>query len=469
MKAFLTMNILIKNRWGFLVAVLCLASVGRAADAVILRIGAARADITPDPEVLNWVTGKPYKEILDRLFVQALVVDDGSQKVAILRWDLVDVSESARDEVRKRISSTLQIPAENILINASHNHSAPWAPVYTDGYRGKERDVWWVLRHMPSQNDEPHFKNWMRQLLDQSLKATQAAVAALQPATLSVARVSIGEYVQNRRPRAPRWGVVPVPAGANRSRNTDPAVLVGGATFGALDRTMSMLSFRDGADRIIASLFQMSCHSVSIYPSNPGLSADWPGPATAKISAALGGAEAMFLQGCTGDINPWRRGREAVDEMAKALGEKARAAEAEHARLVPGKLQVARAELGLPLTPAAQTRTGLESVRAEIQVIVCGPVAIVALPGEVMTEVGMAIRAGSPFPQTLVLGYSNGNGVHYVGMPGEKARGGYEAGVAGAGTDECGAMLMETAVRLLNEVYARAQPMPPARSVQHSK
>eukprot|EP01035_Chromulina_nebulosa_P050470 gene50470-68621_t len=45
------------------------------------------------------------------------------------------------------------------------------------------------------------------------------------------------------------------------------------------------------------------------------------------------------------------------------------------------------------------------------------------------------MRARSPFPQPLVLGYSNGNGAHYVGMPGEKARGGYEAGVAGAGTE----------------------------------
>jgi hypothetical protein len=65
----------------------------------------------------------------------------------------------------------------------------------------------------------------------------------------------------------------------------------------------------------------------------------------------------------------------------------------------------------------------------------------------------VAIREQSPFPQTLVLGYSNGNGVHYVGMPGEKARGGYEMGVAGAGTDECGALLVGAATRLLRQVY----------------
>jgi hypothetical protein len=38
-------------------------------------------------------------------------------------------------------------------------------------------------------------------------------------------------------------------------------------------------------------------------------------------------------------------------------------------------------------------------------------------------------------------------------MPGEKARGGYEMGVAGAGTDECGALLVGAATRLLRQVY----------------
>ena len=57
-----------------------------------------------------------------------------------------------------------------------------------------------------------------------------------------------------------------------------------------------------------------------------------------------------------------------------------------------------------------------------------------------------------------MLGYSNGNGVHYVGLPGEKARGGYEMGVAGAGTDECGGLLVETANRVLRELYERVRP-----------
>ena len=124
-------------------------------------------------------------------------------------------------------------------------------------------------------------------------------------------------------------------------------------------------------------------------------------------------------------------------------------------KLSTSPLRVGRATVNLPLTAAAKDRVGNDRVTAEIQAIVCGPLAIIGLPGEPLTELGMAIRDHSPFPQTLVLGYSNGNGVHYVGMPGEKARGGYEAGVAGAGTDECGALLVDTADKLLRDLFAQ--------------
>ena len=145
----------------------------------------------------------------------------------------------------------------------------------------------------------------------------------------------------------------------------------------------------------------------------------------------------------------------AVAEMAEGLAAKAKLAEKYRVRLAPAALQVGRTEVELPLTPEARKRTGQPAVKAEIQVITCGPLALVALPGEPFTDLNLLIREKSPFPQTLVLGYSNGNGAHYVGMPGEKARGGYESGPAGAGTDECGPLMVEAAVRVLKEIHAR--------------
>ncbi len=427
-----------------------------AAADFVLQAGAGRADITPETEVLNWVTGKPYGEILDRLSVHALVLNDGEKKAAILRWDLVDVSESARDEVRKAVGAALGMPGGNIMINASHTHSAPWAPVYAGGTRGLERDTWWALRYMPAQNEFPPFQRWMEKLLAASVAAAKQADAAAVPVTIAIGRIAVSEYLHNRRPRTPAWGLADKPPGVLNFAHADwnPEVLQGGASFGPLDRTLALVLFRAvEQDRPVANLFSMACHAVSIYPANPWISADWPGPASRTLSATLGG-ESLFLQGCTGDINPWRRGEAAVATMAGGLAAKAQVAARYSVKLAPAPLQVGQATLQLPLTPAAKQRLGADTVAAEVQAIVCGPLAIVALPGEPLTELGMAIREASPFPQTLVLGYSNGNGVHYVGMPHEKARGGYEVGQAGAGTAECGPMLVEAAGRILNELFA---------------
>jgi len=440
-----------------LVAFAALSSARAAEPAASLRAGAAHADITPESAVLNWITGKPYGAVLDPLTVHALVLDDGRTKVAIIRWDLVDVSESARDEVRRAVGATLKIPGENIMVNASHNHSAPWAPVWRAGFRGKERDTWWALRYMPAQNEFPPFKRWMERLLAASVDAAERAAGSAQDVSLMVGRVALSDYLWNRRPRAPAWGLAPGkrPAAVQfNSSDWAPEVAQGGATFGPLDRTLSLVSFRDGDDRPVASLFHVACHAVAIYPSDPSISADWPGPTARAISHALGG-EALFLQGCAGDINPWRRGAAAVAEMAAGTAKKMQAAAKFAVRLQPGPLEVGRKMVELPLTVEGRKRIGADTVAAEIQVLVCGPLALVALPGEPMTELGLAIRDRSPFPQTLVLGYSNGNGAHYVGMPGEKARGGYEAGVAGAGTDACAGLMIDAAVAVLDDLAAR--------------
>ena len=438
---------------------LCVAIAHAAESSPTLRVGAARADITPEVEVLNWVTGKPYGAVLDPLFVHALVLDDGVTKAVLIRWDLTDVSESAREEVRKAVGSALSMPGENILVHASHTHSAPWAPVYQTGHRGKERDTWWAIRYMPPQNEHPPFKRWMERLIAASVEAATQAATRAQPAEVWIGRIAAYEFLHNRRPRMPTWGLADAkrpPAIQVNHPDWNPEVLQGGASFGPLDRTLALVSFRDAGAKSIATLFHIACHAVSIYPSNPAISADWPGAAARTISAALGG-ESLFLQGCAGDINPWRRGEPAVATMSGGLATKAQVALRYAVKLSTTSLHVSRATVNLPLTPAAQERLGTKEVAAEIQVITCGPLAIVGLPGEPMTELGMAIREHSPFPQTIVLGYSNGNGVHYVGMPGEKARGGYEAGVAGAGTDECGRLMVETANGVLRTLFEQAK------------
>src|SRR5690625_1598932 len=99
-------------------------------DSGDLQAGIASQSIPQGVKVKNWVTGDPYPEIRDSIYTRALVLSAGDQKVVLIQWDLVDAGESATARVRAKVSEALNIPEYNILVNASHNHSAPWAPVY---------------------------------------------------------------------------------------------------------------------------------------------------------------------------------------------------------------------------------------------------------------------------------------------------------------------------------------------------
>jgi len=328
--------------------------------------------------------------------------------------------------------------------------------VYSNEFRGKEADTWWAVRYMPAQNDDPSFKEWMEQLMTQSLDAARSALATLEPVEPWISRVDISQYVHNRRPRPAAWGIeetTPIEGFNYKHPDWDPTMLGGGMNFGPVDRAMTILFFRDPDGNSVANLFHMSAHAVSIYPYSNAVSADWPGQTIKMMDREVGGTS-MFLQGTAGDINPWRRDTAAVHEMSLALSSKALQSTSHAARMSITPLKVDHRIVGLPLTEQGKENTGQEIVRAEVQAIVLGPLAIVTLPGEPMTELGMAIRKTSPFPQTIVLGYSNGNGVHYVGMPGEKVHGGYEVGVrSNVGRDNAGLLLVETATELLMDMF----------------
>jgi len=113
------------------------------------------------------------------------------------------------------------------------------------------------------------------------------------------------------------------------------------------------------------------------------------------------------------------------------------AGEAIKASARAGKIAAA-AKLGV-----ARETVKLGPFEAEVQVISLGDsLAWVALPGELWTELGSAIRKASPFPQTMLVGLANGS----VGvLPNRK---GYPD--TGARTDAgAGEAVAEAAVRLL--------------------
>src|SRR5689334_23881421 len=96
------------------------------------RAGAALRVITPDPllPVSGGIgTPKPSKEKRGDLFVRAIVFEKNGTKVAIVSVDNLGWPSVLGDQARALVKG---IPAQNILIGATHTHSAPDAYGFPD-------------------------------------------------------------------------------------------------------------------------------------------------------------------------------------------------------------------------------------------------------------------------------------------------------------------------------------------------
>jgi hypothetical protein len=92
----------------------------------------------------------------------------------------------------------------------------------------------------------------------------------------------------------------------------------------------------------------------------------------------------------------------------------------------------------------------------EVQVVAFGrDLAWVSLPGEIFVELGLAIKAGSPFRQTHIAELANG-AIGYIPNRSAYAEGNYEV-VSARCAEGSGERLVTTALKLLRQLH---QEMP---------
>jgi neutral ceramidase len=86
-----------------------------------LKAGAAKVDITPtEQEVL----AAKMLGIVDRIHARAIVVSNGITSAVLVSIDAGGVSAGLFDAVTKRAETELGIPPGNVIMNATHTHSA---------------------------------------------------------------------------------------------------------------------------------------------------------------------------------------------------------------------------------------------------------------------------------------------------------------------------------------------------------
>ncbi len=117
-------------RWGLLASLLSFTLIGLQAQSV--RVGAAKVILTPDPllPVSGGIgTPKPVTMKHGDLYARVMVIEQGGERVAIVGLDNLGWPKSLGDRSRALVPG---IPPENILIGATHTHSAPDAYGFPD-------------------------------------------------------------------------------------------------------------------------------------------------------------------------------------------------------------------------------------------------------------------------------------------------------------------------------------------------
>ena len=92
-----------------------------------LRVGTAAVKITP-PNGTPMAGGYGRNEsqgVLDDLYAKAAILDDGHASVALVACDVIGLTRSAVVEARRIIAEKTGIPADHVMISATHTHTGP--------------------------------------------------------------------------------------------------------------------------------------------------------------------------------------------------------------------------------------------------------------------------------------------------------------------------------------------------------
>jgi hypothetical protein len=213
--------------------------------AFSFKAGAAKIDITPAQLAKN------SEGILDHIYARAIVIDNGAASAALVSADSGMLGEQVWRAVSQRIEKELGIPAQNIIMNPTHTHSASGGSA------------------------------------DQIFNVIKAAKDKLQPARIGygtgVSYINIQRNIIDRKTN--KWW-----EGANYD--------------GPSDKTVAVIKFESLKGEPIAVYFNYACHAV-VTGNTDMVSGDFPGEAEQYVEDSFDDKiVALFSAGAQGDQNP---------------------------------------------------------------------------------------------------------------------------------------------------------------------
>ena len=344
--------------------------------------------------------------VLDPLYADALVIQAGDRKLAIVSLDLGRApAERSLQNIRQRLRERAGI--EDSFIAGSHTHHGPVLELSDEPGKGRGRfDA--ALRYY-------------RQMEDGIVEAVLEASARLAPAKLAVGAARLEGFNRNRHTK-----LEPKPS----------------------DRELAVMRLDDPAGKPVAILVNFAAHPTMIPSSTLRFSADYVG-ALKEVIRQETGAAALFMQGAAGDqsVNPGpyqgyqafgqALGREA---LKVALGLSTQAVEKPSLAVREERFKFAsRTDFGNPfLRPLFEKAFFPElipnfldeyaaGIRPRLTVaLLNGEIAMAGVSGEVFASHAIRLKERARVKQLFFFGFSNGYHQYFPTVE-AVAEGGYGA------------------------------------------
>ena len=399
-----------------------MVSTGRASGAE-LKAGVARLDITPPLRMKATLGGygarmnKPATGIHDRVFAKALVLSDGTKRVALVTADMLGFPPTFKRAVLKALGPE-DWKAEQVMLLPSHSHTS----IEMSAINPKN-----ILKI-------PQLGLFQKELFDLTV-SNLAKVIAEAAKRLEPVIVGTGSA------RLKGW---------NRNRRKGNAVVDDALTITRLDKT-------DGTP--IAVLVNWTAHPTFMDDVDMMWSGGWPGHMQRTLEALIGaGVTVMYYNGAEGDQSPvarpdsgqsnWEKAERYGRELALVVRPHwAKVKTAPDARLDCGleriKLPKAAYHPDFMKTGGSEYGLGAEIMDTMLAVLIpqlsavgyvrLGDLLIVGIPGELAAELGRTVKAkvrettGAAHP--TIGGLAN-EWISYIISAEQYAKGGYESSVS---------------------------------------
>lgn len=439
-----------------------------------LSAGVVQTDITP---AIGYKVHKvPSVGVWDPLEVKTIVMEQDDCQAALVLADLFFMPQELSETVRKSASEKTGIPVPNICVAATHTHADPTCYDEVEAYVQKMN-----AGNLSASDKESYAAG----LIDKMVNSVVDAKSKLQPVSLQSGIINIEGITFNRR-HLMKDGQVIMNGGF-----LNPDIV---RAVGPVDPGLGVVLFNSGdGNNAIASFSTFAMQLATIGDGNTKFSSGFPHFVEKTLQSKFGdNFISVFGEGPSADVNHWdvtKPGPQAgYDVSTRPVGEKigetmlqklSELREGEASLAVISKtvdvplqtynemdLEWAKSYSDPNISPILKARIRkillLEKLRGkygdkvpmEIQVFRFNDhTAMVALPGQLFVELGLAIKKASPFESTIILTVANS---HEDCIPIRKAfpEGSYEI-IYSLVESGGGEMMAETAVSLLNELKNR--------------